>query len=94
MVGITPIRNGPLIGARAASTASVTAVSAVSAMRARSTSSSPSGVNTTCLPAERSRIGASSWLSSVSMPAESVDWVTVHAKAARPKCRVSASATR
>jgi hypothetical protein len=65
-----------------------------SAVRARSTNSSASGVNTTCLPAVRSRIGASSWRSSVMMPAESVDWVTAQAKAARPKCRVSASATR
>ena len=57
--------------------------------RARSTSSSPSGVNTTCLPRRRGRGScASSWRSSASMPAESVDCVTAHACAARPKCPV------
>ena len=43
MVGITPRRSGPLIGARAAVAASTTASSACSAARPRSTRSRPSG---------------------------------------------------
>ena len=95
IVGMMPSRNGPLNGARAVLAASATASSAAaSAACARSTRSRPSGVKTTCLPAARSRICASSWRSSARMPADSVDWVTAQVSAARPKCRDSARVTR
>ena len=93
MVGMTPSRSGPP-SVRAPPPPPRSPLPARSARsRARSTSSSPSGVNTTCRPAARSRMWQSSCRSSASNPADRVDCVTAQACAARPKCRVSARAT-
>ena len=93
-VGIMPMRSVPLIGARAASAASSIADSAAMAVRDRATISRPKAVKATRLPLLRSRICASNCRSSAKMPAESVDWVTAQALAARPKCWCSARASR
>ena len=93
MVGMTPTRISPVIGARPARASSITSSASRRSACARSAMRRPVGVIST-RRFERSAIGMPSTDSSSRMPALSVDWVMWQRSAARPKCRVSASATR
>ena len=93
MVGITPRRISPVMGARSALAISITSSASRSSAFARPAMVVPTRVISTCR-FERSATAVPSTDSRSRMPALSVDWVMWQRSAARPKCRVSASATR
>ena len=88
MVGITPSRSGPVIGVAGRRGRLGDGLQRRQRRGRAPTSSRPSGVNTTCRPAARSRMRASSCRSSARMPAERVDCVTAQAE---PRARNAGS---
>ena len=93
IVGMTLIRIAPDKGRPAARAMSPSSSASRSTRRAFSAMPSPSGVKRTTRRVRSTSVTPIN-VSSSRIPADSVDWVTKHESAARPKCPWSWSATR